>query len=180
MAVRGAPGRSLSAVHPRWRTAQRCADTTPAAQVQRVKEGDILALSKGLNTSKAALEAARAELSTTQAALRVRAVGVGRCPAHWLLHSATCARGARGPLSTPPGMRARRGAPQASEAALAKANHELAVTRDELTRAASVAARAAAADARLVKSEGTVPAGACFWVCACARHVWWWAACVPM
>jgi len=33
------------------------------------------------------------------------------------------------------------------------------VTRDELTRASAVAARAAAAEAKLVKAEGTVPAG---------------------
>jgi hypothetical protein len=36
------------------------------------------------------------------------------------------------------------------------------VTRDELARAAAVASRAAAAEAKLVKGEGVVPAGAWF------------------
>lgn len=47
---------------------------------------------------------------------------------------------------------------QASEARGAELAAELGVTRDELARASAVAGRAAAADARLVKGEGTVPA----------------------
>lgn len=48
---------------------------------------------------------------------------------------------------------------QAAESAVAALNSELGVTRDELTRTKAVAARAAAADAQLVKAEGVVPAG---------------------
>lgn len=41
---------------------------------------------------------------------------------------------------------------------MAELNTELGVTRDELARATAVAGRAAAAEAKLVKSEGMVPA----------------------
>lgn len=57
---------------------------------------------------------------------------------------------------------------QASEAAAAVLTSELSLTREELVRTAAVASRAAAADAKLVKSEGTVPTGgeavaSCWW-----------------
>jgi hypothetical protein len=48
---------------------------------------------------------------------------------------------------------------QAAEATAAQLTTELGVTRDELTRTGAVAARAAAADAKIVKAEGVVPAG---------------------
>jgi hypothetical protein len=48
---------------------------------------------------------------------------------------------------------------QAAEATAAQLTTELSVTRDELTRTGAVAARAAAADAKIVKAEGVVPAG---------------------
>jgi hypothetical protein len=48
---------------------------------------------------------------------------------------------------------------QASETRAAELTTELGVTRDELARAAAVANRAAAAEAKLVKGEGVVPAG---------------------
>lgn len=48
---------------------------------------------------------------------------------------------------------------QATESRAAELSTELGVTRDELARAAAVASRAAAAEAKLVKGEGVVPAG---------------------
>lgn len=48
---------------------------------------------------------------------------------------------------------------QASEAKVASLNSELGVTRDELARASAVASRATAAEAKLVKGDGMVPAG---------------------
>jgi hypothetical protein len=56
---------------------------------------------------------------------------------------------------------------QASETRAAELSTELGVTRDELARAAAVASRAAAAEAKLVKGEGVVPAGARFWLLCC-------------
>jgi hypothetical protein len=53
---------------------------------------------------------------------------------------------------------------QASESRAAELCTELGLTRDELARAAAVASRAAAAEAKLVKGEGMVPAGAWQWV----------------
>lgn len=50
---------------------------------------------------------------------------------------------------------------QASESKVASLSTELSVTRDELSRASAVASRAATAEAKLVKSEGMVPAGEC-------------------
>lgn len=48
---------------------------------------------------------------------------------------------------------------QASEAMVSDLNSELGVTRDELARASAVASRATAAEAKLVKGDGMVPAG---------------------
>lgn len=50
---------------------------------------------------------------------------------------------------------------QAAEASVAQLTTELGVTQEELTRTAAVAARAAAAEAKIVKAEGVVPAGGC-------------------
>jgi hypothetical protein len=48
---------------------------------------------------------------------------------------------------------------QVAEDRVAELRQELSVTKDELARATSVAGKAAAAEARLVKGEGMVPAG---------------------
>jgi septal ring factor EnvC (AmiA/AmiB activator) len=131
---------------------------------QHTKEAAIASLNKALDASNAAQAAVRQELSRSQAALKVRSIQspaalAGAC-SNAQRHSDLAAALQRVCLLPLLALRSA-GCPQAAESAAAALTSELAVTRDQLSRSAAVAGRAAAADARLVNEEGTVPAGVC-------------------
>eukprot|EP00879_Flechtneria_rotunda_P027474 GHRR01029434.1.p1 GENE.GHRR01029434.1~~GHRR01029434.1.p1 ORF type:complete len:667 (+),score=280.66 GHRR01029434.1:375-2375(+) len=117
-----------------------------------VTQAKVQGLENDLSAARKDLDQSTAEIRTLQQVIRVKEGEISKLNKAL----ATAKEGLEGVRQE---LNDTKGKLKAFEACAADLSSELGIVRDELARTNAVAQKAAAADARLVKGEGTVPAG---------------------